>query len=173
MNAASKVCIREQATPIVPCAGRPYPDRQDPTLELRGASWRASRKRPEVSGRHSLMSDNTAVYAGAMPSRQGELALEMHGMAPIPAENWYGSIHRIFTVWFTPNLVPAAFFVGVLALNLGFALGTAAIVIGTVLGALLVSTMCSWGPSTGLGQLPLARLQFGRTVFVPGLLMWL
>jgi len=119
------------------------------------------------------MSDNTAVYAGAMPSRQGELALEMHGMAPIPAENRYGSIHRVFTVWFAPNLVPAAFFVGVLALNLGFALGTAAIVLGTVLGALLVSTMCSWGPSTGLGQLPLARLQFGRTVFVPGLLMWL
>jgi nucleobase:cation symporter-1, NCS1 family len=119
------------------------------------------------------MPDDTTVYAGAMPSRQGELALEMHGMAPIPAENRYGSIHRVFTVWFTPNLVPAAFFVGVLALNLGFALGTAAIVIGTVLGALLVSTMCSWGPSTGLGQLPLARLQFGRTVFVPGLLMWL
>jgi hypothetical protein len=42
------------------------------------------------------MSDNTAVYAGAMPSRQGELALEMHGMAPIPAENRYGSIHRIY-----------------------------------------------------------------------------
>ena len=118
------------------------------------------------------MPDNTTVYAGAMPSRQGQLALEMHGMAPIPVENRYGSIHRVFTVWFTPNLVPAAFFIGVLALNLGFAAGTAAIVIGTVLGALLVSTMCSWGPSTGLGQLPLARLQFGRTVFVPGLLMW-
>ena len=56
------------------------------------------------------MSDNTAVFAGAMPSRQGELALEVHGMAPIPAENRYGSIHRVFTVWFAPNLVPAAFF---------------------------------------------------------------
>jgi NCS1 family nucleobase:cation symporter-1 len=118
------------------------------------------------------MPDDTTVYAGAMPSRQGQLALEMHGMAPIPAENRYGSIHRVFTVWFTPNLVPAAFFVGVLALNLGFGLGTAAIVIGTILGALLVSTMCTWGPRTGLGQLPLARLQFGKTVVVPGLLMW-
>lgn len=119
------------------------------------------------------MPENTTIYAGAMPSRQGQLALEMHGMAPIPAENRYGSIHRVFTVWFTPNLVPAAFFIGVLALNLGFALGTAAIVIGTVLGSLLVSTMCTWGPRTGVGQLPLARLQFGRTVVVPGLLMWL
>jgi purine-cytosine permease-like protein len=83
-------------------------------------------------------------------------------------------VHRVFTIWFTPNLVSAAFFVGVLAvdLNLGFALGTAAIVVGTVPGAMLVSVMCTWGPRTGLGQLPLARLQFGRTVALPGLLMW-
>jgi NCS1 family nucleobase:cation symporter-1 len=93
-------------------------------------------------------------------------------MAPIPLDNRYGGLYRIFTVWFTPNLVPAAFFVGVIAFSLGFALGALAIVVGTVLGSLLVAVMCSWGPSTGLGQLPLARLQFGKTVFVPGLLMW-
>ena len=118
------------------------------------------------------MSDVTAVYEGAMPTRAGQITLETRGMAPIPLENRYGGLHRVFTVWFTPNLVPAAFFVGVLALNLGFALGTIAIVVGTVLGALLVSVMCTWGPRTGLGQLPLARLQFGRTAFVPGVLMW-
>lgn len=118
------------------------------------------------------MADDTSVYAGVMPSREGELSLEMHGMAPIPLANRYGGLHRIFTIWFTPNLVPAAFFIGVLALNLGFALGAVAIVLGTVLGALLVSVLCSWGPSTGVGQLPLARLQFGKTVVVPGLLMW-
>lgn len=92
-------------------------------------------------------------------------------MAPIPLDNRYGGLHRIFTVWFTPNLVPAAFFVGVIVFNLGFALGTAAIVVGTVVGSLLVTVICTWGPSTGLGQLPLARLQFGRTAFVPGVLM--
>jgi nucleobase:cation symporter-1, NCS1 family len=119
-----------------------------------------------------LMADRTAVYEGAMPTRAGQVTLETRGMAPIPLENRYGGLHRIFTVWFTPNLVPAAFFIGVLAVNLGFALGTLAIVVGTVLGALPVAVMCTWGPRTGLGQLPLARLQFGRTVFVPGLLMW-
>ncbi|MEP7023212.1 MAG: cytosine permease [Actinomycetota bacterium] len=118
------------------------------------------------------MSDDTSVYAGVMPTREGELAVEMHGMAPIPVENRYGGLHRVFTIWFTPNLVPAAFFIGVLALNLGFALGAVAIAAGTVLGALLVSVLCSWGPATGVGQLPLARLQFGKTVAVPGLLMW-
>jgi NCS1 family nucleobase:cation symporter-1 len=107
-----------------------------------------------------------------MPSRAGQIVLETRGMAPIPLENRYGGLHRIFTIWFTPNLVPAAFFIGVLAVNLGFGLGTVAIVVGTVLGSLLVAVMCTWGPRTGVGQLPLARLQFGRTVFVPGLLMW-
>src|ERR1700730_161188 len=108
--------------------------------------------------RAAMMADGTAVYEGSMPTRVGQLALEARGMAPIPVENRYGGLHRVFTIWFTPNLVPAAFFVGVLAitLNLGFALGTAAIVVGTVLGAMLVSVMCTWGPRTGLGQLPLA-----------------
>ncbi len=118
------------------------------------------------------MSHDTSVYEGVMPTREGELSLEMHGMAPIPLENRYGGLHRIFTVWFTPNLVPAAFFIGVIGLNLGFMLGFVAILLGTVIGALLVSILCTWGPRTGVGQLPLARLQFGRTVVVPGLLMW-
>src|SRR5258708_25981944 len=118
------------------------------------------------------MADGTAVYEGAMPSRAGQIFLETRGMAPIPQENRYGGLHRIFTVWFTPNLVRAALFIGVLAITLGCALGTMAIVVGTLLGGLPVAIMCTWGPSTGLGQLPLGRLQFGRTVFVPGLLMW-
>ena len=41
-----------------------------------------------------LMAEKTTVYAGAMPSRQGQLALEMHGMAPIPVENRYGRAHK-------------------------------------------------------------------------------
>jgi NCS1 family nucleobase:cation symporter-1 len=117
------------------------------------------------------------VFGGQMPSSEGEYVLEMHGMAPIPLDNRYGSLHRIFTVWFTPNLVPAAFFIGTLAtasyIGLGFWSGVAAIVLGTVIGGLLVSILCTWGPQTGVAQLPLARLPFGRTVVLPGLLQWL
>src|SRR5258708_2443182 len=118
------------------------------------------------------MAGGTGVYEGAMPTRAGPITLETRGMAPIPLDNRHGGLDRVFTVGFAPNLVPAAFFVGVIAFNLGFAVGAAAIVVGTVVGSLLVAVMCSWGPSTGWGQLPLARLQFGKTVFVPGLLMW-
>lgn len=116
------------------------------------------------------------VYEGSMPSREGQTAPEMHGIAPIPLNNRYGRLHRIFTVWFTPNLVPAAFFLGTLAtasyIGVGFWLGVAAIVIGTVLGGLLVSVLGTWGPRTGVGQMPLARLTFGRTVILPGVLQW-
>ena len=121
------------------------------------------------------MPGDEGIYGGRMPTREGDRSLEMRGMAPIPIENRYGGLHRIFTVWFGPNLVPAAFFIGVVAISLGigFWLGLIAIVVGTVLGAQLVSIMCTWGPRTGVAQLPLARLQFGKTILVPGLLMWL
>src|SRR5260370_10672114 len=117
------------------------------------------------------MADGIKVFEGAMPARAGQIALETRGMAPIPLDNRYGGLHRVFTVWFAPNLVPAAFFVGGIAFNLGFALGTAAIVLGTAVGSLLVAVICSWGPSTGLGPLPLARLQVCQTVFVSRLRM--
>lgn len=115
---------------------------------------------------------------GAMPSRENDLrTLETRGIAPVPADNRYGSLHRVFTVWFSPNLVVAAFFIGTLAtasfVGIGFGLGVAAIVLGTVIGSLPAAYMCTWGPRTGVAQLPLARIPFGKTVVLPGLLMWL
>ena len=115
---------------------------------------------------------------GAMPSRENDLrTLETRGIAPIPAENRYGSLHRVFTVWFSPNLVVAAFFIGTLAtasfVGIGFNLGVLAIVLGTVIGSVPAAYMCSWGPRTGVAQLPLARIPFGKSVILPGLLMWL
>jgi len=121
--------------------------------------------------------DKKSIYEGAMPSQEGETSLEMHGMAPIPQHNRYGRLHRVFTVWFTPNLVPAGFFIGTLAtasfIGVGFWLGVVCIVLGTLAGGLLVATMSTWGPVTGVGQIPLARLTFGKTIVVPGVLQWM
>src|ERR1039458_4568249 len=94
--------------------------------------------------------DEDGIFGGTMPTREGETTLEMHGMAPIPLHNRYGRLHRIFTVWFTPNLVPAGFFIGTLAtasyIGVGFWLGVVCIVIGTVVGGLLVAVLSTWGP---------------------------
>jgi len=114
---------------------------------------------------------------GAMPSREGDFTVEAHGMEPIPEDARYGSVGRIFTVWFTPNLVPAAFFIGTLVtadfLKLGFVTGLLAILVGNVVGSFFVALLSTMGPKLGLAQMPAARLPFGKSIVVPGLLNWL
>ncbi|HEX3427763.1 MAG TPA: cytosine permease [Candidatus Limnocylindrales bacterium] len=112
-----------------------------------------------------------------MPSREGDLSIEGHGMEPIPGSARYGSVSRVFTVWFTPNLVPAAFFLGTLAaasfIGLGFWTSIAAIIVGNLVGSVLVGLLATMGPKTGMAQMPLARLAYGKSIVVPGLLNWL
>jgi NCS1 family nucleobase:cation symporter-1 len=97
-------------------------------------------------------------------------------MDPIPESARYGSVTRVFTVWFTPNLVPAAFFLGTLAaatfIGLGFWTALAAIVVGNFVGSILVGLQATMGPRTGMAQMPLARLAYGKSIVVPGLLNW-
>jgi NCS1 family nucleobase:cation symporter-1 len=111
-----------------------------------------------------------------MPTREGDMSIEGHGMEPIPATSRYGSVSRVFTVWFTPNLVPAAFFLGTLAaapfIGLGFWTSIAAIILGNLVGSVLVGLLATMGPKTGMAQMPLARLAYGKSIVVPGLLNW-
>jgi nucleobase:cation symporter-1, NCS1 family len=112
-----------------------------------------------------------------MPKGEGDLTIEAHGMEPIPASARYGSVGRVFTVWFTPNLVPAAFFIGTLVtldfLKLGFVTSLLAIVVGNLVGSFFVALMSTMGPRLGLAQLPAARLPFGKSIVLPGLLNWI
>jgi NCS1 family nucleobase:cation symporter-1 len=117
-----------------------------------------------------------AIAREAMPTREGDLTIEGHGMEPIPENARYGSVNRVFTVWFTPNLVPAAFFIGTLVtldfLKLGFVTSLLAIVVGNVVGSFFVALLSTMGPKLGLAQLPAARLPFGKSIVVPGMLNW-
>jgi nucleobase:cation symporter-1, NCS1 family len=119
--------------------------------------------------------DELTAYEGARPARSGDTVLETQGMAPIPEDSRYGGIWRMFTVWFTPNMEISGIFIGTLAVTfgLGFRLGLLAIVLGTVLGTLPVAILCTWGPKTGTGQLPLARMPFGKSVVLPAIVQWL
>jgi NCS1 family nucleobase:cation symporter-1 len=112
-----------------------------------------------------------------MPQGEGDLSIEGRGIEPIPDDARYGSLNRVFTVWFTPNLVPAAFFVGTLAaadfIGLGWWAGLAAIVVGNVIGAALVGVMAAMGPSSGMAQIPASRLPFGKSIVVPAAINWL
>ncbi len=112
-----------------------------------------------------------------MPTHAGDMTIEAHGMEPIPEAARYGSVSRVFTVWFTPNLVPAAFFVGTLAaadfIGLGWWSGLAAIVVGNIIGAGLVGVLSTMGPRTGMAQIPASRLPFGKSIVVPATINWL
>src|SRR5439155_439430 len=74
--------------------------------------FRASSDLREARGSTSM---TATTHDARMPQAEGDLTVEVHGMEPIPENARYGSLNRVFTVWFTPNLRPAAFFVGTLA----------------------------------------------------------
>ncbi|MGD9622613.1 MAG: cytosine permease [Mycolicibacterium sp.] len=116
-----------------------------------------------------------AAFSGNGPSAAGDFSVETHGIAPIPENQRYGNPGRLFTVWFAPQVNMTGVFTGGLAivLGLGFWLGLLAMVIGTVLGSLVVGYLSTWGPRTGAGQLPNARMAFGPTVMIPAALQWL
>ncbi|MZD04818.1 cytosine permease [Streptomyces sp. SID5785] len=114
-------------------------------------------------------------FDGRMPAAPGDWRPEARGITPVPEDARYGGAGRLFTVWFAPNLTMSGVFTGTvgIALGLDFATALAAVVLGTVLGAVPTAYLGTWGSSTGAGQLPLARLAFGRGVVVPGALQWL
>ncbi len=116
-----------------------------------------------------------SAFSGRRPSRAGDLSVEMHGIAPVPSDQRYGTPARLFTVWFAPQINMAGVFSGALAivLGLGFWLGLLAMVIGTALGAVIVAYLSTWGPRTGAGQLANSRMTFGGVVVLPAVLQWL
>ncbi len=121
--------------------------------------------------------DAVAVARDTMPTREGDLTIEGRGIDPIPLTGRYGSLARVFTVWFTPNLVPAAFAIGTLAtasfIGLGWWAGLAAIIAGNVISAAVVGVLAAMGPRSGMAQIPASRLPFGKTIVVPGAVNWL
>ncbi|MFE2376673.1 purine-cytosine permease family protein [Streptomyces sp. NPDC059398] len=119
--------------------------------------------------------ENRSVFDGRMPAAPGDLRIEARGIAPVPEQHRYGRPGRLFTVWFAPNLTMTGVFTGTVGIALGLDLPTAllAVVLGTLVGAVPTAYLGTWGSRTGAGQLPLARLAFGRSVAVPGLLQWL
>lgn len=121
------------------------------------------------------MTIERAVFDGRMPAGAGDLSVERHGIGPVPETNRYGRPGRLFTVWFAPNLTMTAVFTGAVGVSLGLGFWTAftAMALGTVVGAVPAAYLGTWGSLTGVGQLPLSRLAFGRAVVLPGVLQWL
>ena len=108
------------------------------------------------------------------PARENDVSMELRGLQPVPGPERYGRPFRIFTMWLSPQFTPSALFIGVLAASLGLSFwqGLPAIVIGNIIGALVVAALCTWGPRTGMGQMPLSRAAFGKSNVLPGVVNW-
>jgi nucleobase:cation symporter-1, NCS1 family len=122
------------------------------------------------------VSRDDALRGGEMPRGDGDVRhIETRGLAPIPIDRRYGTLPRIFTLWFAPNLIMSALFTGVVvgSSGLGFWWGLLALVIGLGIGNAPAAYLAGWGPKTGVAQIPLARLSFGKGVIAPGVLTWL
>jgi NCS1 family nucleobase:cation symporter-1 len=122
------------------------------------------------------MNANVAANPVGRPTRSGDLVVESQGIEPIPEGARYGSVFRNFTVWFAPNLVPPAFFVGTLAsapfLKLGFGSALIAIIVGNIVGSSIVGLLATMGPKTGMPQMAFSRRPFGKATIVPSGLNW-
>lgn len=69
----------------------------------------------------------------------------------------------MFTIWFASNLTIGDFAVGFIPIYLGLGIGVsvAALVIGSLMGAVLLGLMSSTGPRSGLPQMVSSKFAFG------------
>lgn len=111
------------------------------------------------------------------PAAPGDVRVELRGVAPVGADQRFGSASRLFSLWFAAQISPSTFFVGVLGtasfIGLGWRLGLVAIVAGNVLGSVTVAMLGVLGTRTGAPQLQQSRLAFGRGVHLPAALTWI
>jgi NCS1 family nucleobase:cation symporter-1 len=110
------------------------------------------------------------------PRQNNDLHVETRGLDPVPPSARYGDRTRLLSIFFMPNLTASMFFAGTLAtasfIGLNFAWAMVAIVAGNLVACLPVGILGIIGARTGMAQLPLARLPFGRSVILPALLNW-
>ena len=107
------------------------------------------------------MTDSTSTVT---PSPTRATSVEPGGIESIPAERRHGSPWQLISTWTAPNLEFATIFVGVIAVaffGLGFWQAMAALVLGSVVGALTQGILSTWGPREGLAQMVLSRTAFG------------
>jgi nucleobase:cation symporter-1, NCS1 family len=89
--------------------------------------------------------------------------VEHRSIEYVPPDERHGRVRDQFTVWTAANATALNIFFGSLAILLGlnFVWAIVAIVVGTVVGALMTSLHALQGPKLGLPQLLQSRAQFG------------
>ena len=112
------------------------------------------------------MTTAPADSAGTLAPAYGDkvIAVEEAGSEAIPESERHGGPLQLLWTWASPNIEFATVFIGVIAVlffGLSFWQATAAIVLGTALGALTQGVLSLDGPRFGVPQMVVGRLSFG------------
>jgi nucleobase:cation symporter-1, NCS1 family len=99
---------------------------------------------------------------------QGEFAkaleVDQHGIEPIQAADRDSTAWQQFWIWFGANITPTSWVVGAVGPQLGLSLiqSIAIMFVGQAVGCLLFGLFAIMGQRTGVSQLALGRMAFGR-----------
>jgi len=93
-----------------------------------------------------------------------DATFDAHGITPVPPAHRTSSPFDQFWIWTGANIAPINWVLGALGIQLGLSLvqTLAVVVIGNLLGAALFGAACLMGHRTGVPQMVLGRLAFGR-----------
>ncbi|WP_031169625.1 purine-cytosine permease family protein [Streptosporangium roseum] len=116
--------------------------------------------------------------AGDNERRELEEALHVDeiGIRPVPPEGRDATALQQFWIWAGANLAPISWIVGTVGIALGLSLLETILiaVIGQAVGALIFGLFALMGHRTGVNQMVLARVTFGRRgAYLPALLQTL
>ena len=101
-----------------------------------------------------------------------EAGFDAHGIEPVPAAHRTSSPFDQFWIWTGANIAPINWVLGALGIQLGLSLlqTLAVVLIGNLFGAALFAAFCLMGHRTGVPQMVLGRLAFGRRgAYLPAL----
>ncbi|MFG2555328.1 purine-cytosine permease family protein [Streptomyces sp. NPDC048581] len=104
--------------------------------------------------------------AGTITPEYGDkvIAVETAGSEPIPDAERHGGPLQLLWTWASPNIEFATVYIGVISVlffGLSFWQATAALLLGTALGALTHGILSLDGPRFGVPQMAIGRFSFG------------
>ena len=92
------------------------------------------------------------------------LSVDQHGIEPIPDGDRDSTAWQQFWIWFGANISPLQWVAGAIGPQLGLSLVQSIVimVVGQAAGALIFGVFTLMGKRTGVSQLALGRMAFGR-----------
>ncbi len=92
------------------------------------------------------------------------LSVDQHGIEPIPDADRDSTAWQQFWIWFGANISPVQWVAGAIGPQLGLSLIQSIVIIfvGQATGALIFGAFTLMGKRTGVAQLALSRMAFGR-----------